>query len=275
MATANYQDGLNPNHDDEEPNHIILWLDTNIGNPKEYRHLKKAFGSNTDPRESVPTQLRRRDYENLLRESEAQPVLFEGIYFLLQVFNDKNQCLKAYKQHSIDKKVFLITSGRLGKEIVPEIFNYNPDASIDKITQEPCSSIYVFCQNVKEHLEWAINYINVEIFDFDSTLLQRLLRDIATYFINRAERLRSDPNRKKQTLQRLYWAKRLWHQYDKMDQNIPADSFQEVRESSKMKEINRLIQQIDPNPPQETYYYEYANRSNENDDENIAVESEN
>ncbi|CAF1122835.1 unnamed protein product [Rotaria sordida] len=60
------------NHDDEKPNHMIIWLDSSIGNPNEYLHLKKAFASNTDPRHETWTMLTDKDYDNLLIATEAQ-----------------------------------------------------------------------------------------------------------------------------------------------------------------------------------------------------------
>ncbi|CAF5100218.1 unnamed protein product, partial [Rotaria sp. Silwood1] len=60
------------NHDDEKPNHMIFWLDSSIGNRKEYLHLKKAFASNTDPRHETWTMPTDKDYDNLLVATEAQ-----------------------------------------------------------------------------------------------------------------------------------------------------------------------------------------------------------
>ncbi|CAF3850528.1 unnamed protein product [Rotaria sordida] len=63
------------NHDDEKPNHMIIWLDSSIGNPNEYLHLKKAFASNTDPRHENWTMLTDKDYDNLLIATEAQEAI--------------------------------------------------------------------------------------------------------------------------------------------------------------------------------------------------------
>ncbi|CAF0872579.1 unnamed protein product [Adineta steineri] len=75
-----------------------------------------------------------------------------------------------------------------------------------------------------------------------------MTRDIAEYFIERCKRLRQ-ANDIEGALQRLYWAKRLWRQYDKMDQNISTDEPRPVKESQKMKEINKLIEEIESELP--------------------------
>jgi len=275
MATS--ETGRIPNQDICEPNHIILWLDVTIGNPDEYKHLKRAFATNVDPRVKLPTPLTSRDIQNLLGANQPQTVFFEGVEILLQVFDEQDKCFEAFKQHS-DKRIYFITSGQLGQKIVPEIFKDNPDAFNDPITHEPCPSIYVFCHNIKLNMPWAMEFIEyIQMFNFDSELLERLVRDIATYFLSRARRMMTEPNLQVETLQRLHWAKRLWHQYDKMLQQIPSDSFRPVKESTKMKEINDLIQQVEPTPVSlETFHQQMLEKfdnQGDDDDDKVAEES--
>jgi hypothetical protein len=239
------------NYDDQKPNHMIFWLDSTIGNPEEYQQLKKAFGSNTDPRNENWTMFTDRDYLNILAERDAVTVTFEGVRFLLQAFSNEADCLAAFENNQ-DKRIFFITSGQMGKSIVPQIIEQYRHIFTDLITDEPYMSIYVFCHNIEFHIDWALEYRDyIHIFNFDSDLLERMTRDIAEYFIERGKRIRQD-NDLQGALQRLYWAKKLWHQYDKMAQDIPADTFQVVRESKEMKKINELIAEIEAILPKES-----------------------
>jgi len=98
------------------------------------------------------------------------------------------------------------------------------------------------------------------MFDFDSELLERLVREIALYYLNRAERMMTEPNRQVETLQRLNWAQRLWYNYDQMLQQIP------VRESTQMTEINDLIRQV------ESTLVSLENSNDKNDDDEKIIE---
>jgi hypothetical protein len=47
----------------------------------------------------------------------------------------------------------------------------------------------VFCSNIAIAKEWAINYMKyAEIFDFETTLLARLVRDLGNYFLVLAQK---------------------------------------------------------------------------------------
>jgi len=245
------------NRDVCEPDHIVLWFDVTMGNPDEYQLFKRAFATNVDPRVESPTSLTSRDIQNLLGANESQTVFFEGAEVLLQVFDEQDKCLEAFKRHS-DKRIYFITSGSSGRQIVPEIFEYNPDAFKDSITHQ---AIYVLCHNIKLNMPWAMEYIEyILMFDFDSELLERLVREIALYYLNRAERMMTEPNRQVETLQRLNWAQRLWYNYDQMLQQIP------VRESTQMTEINDLIRQV------ESTLVSLENSNDKNDDDEKIIE---
>jgi hypothetical protein len=211
-------------------------------------HLKTAFGSTTDPRCETWTRLTDRDYQNLIRKGDVVPVRFEGVKFLLQAFDNEDACLEAFKRNEEmleDKHIFFITSGSMGRSAVPKIIAQYPHIFTDRITNQPYASIYVFCHDINLQMDWGMNYLEyVQMFNFDSELLERMTRDIAEYFITRAGRLRED-NDLKGARQRLHWAKKLWHQYDKMQQQIPTDKPRPVRESQRMKEINGLIADVE------------------------------
>jgi hypothetical protein len=243
MAMAKQAKDTPANYDPQMPNRMILWLDAHIGNPKEYVHLKKAFGSNTDPTCQTWTMLKDKDYDKMIDAGDAISVTFEGVEFLLQAFNNENACLEAFEQNQ-DKHIFFITSGSMGKGIVPKVIERYQRIFTDPITNKPYPSVYVFCLHIEYHLEWAMEYIQyVQMFTTESELLERMTRDIAEYFIEQGSRLRQG-NDLKGALQRLDWAKKLWHQYDKMQQDIKTGDFRPVRVSQRMIEIDELIAEV-------------------------------
>jgi hypothetical protein len=99
---------------------MIFWLDRHIGNPHEYIHLKNSFGSNTDPLSLSWTMLTDNDYDTMISCGDTATVTFEGIKFLLQAFNNEDACLAAFEQNQ-DKRIFFITSGSMGREVVPKV----------------------------------------------------------------------------------------------------------------------------------------------------------
>jgi hypothetical protein len=255
MATGTLADYAPKDPDREKPNHMIFWLDVTIGNPKEYVHLKKAFGSNTDPSCENFTMLTDKDYDVMIATGDAVPVKFEGVEFLLQAFNNEDACLEAFRQNedacrealkqNEDKRIFFITSGTLGRSIVPKIIERYRPIFTDRITNKAYASVYVFCHNIEWQMDWGMEYLDyVQMFNFDSELLERMTRDIAEYFIERGKRLRQD-NDLEGALQRLNWAKRLWYQYDKMQQQIATYDSRPVRESEGSKKIDKLIEEVE------------------------------
>jgi len=233
-------------HDPEKPNHMIIWLDKTIGEPKEYVHLKKAFGSNTDPRCETWTMLTDKDYDDLIQAGDAIMVTFEGVVFLLQAFTNEEDCLKAFEQNQ-DKRIFFITSGSMGRHAVRKIIERYRHVFTDLITNIAYPSVYVFCHNIEWQMDWVGDYLDyIQTFSFDSELLERMTRDIAEYFIElgRGIQLR-EGNALKVALQRLNWAKKLWYQYDKMQQQIATGDTRPVRVSQRMIEIDELIAEVE------------------------------
>ncbi|UJR20217.1 hypothetical protein I4U23_023348 [Adineta vaga] len=242
---------LPTNYDSEKPNHMIFWLDLHIGDPTKYTHLKKAFGSNTDPRNETPTMLGDKDYDIMLAVGDAVSVVFEGVHFLLQAFTREEDCLAAFEANQ-DKRIFFITSGVLGKDVVPKIIERYRNVFTDRITDESYSSIYVFCHNIELQMNWALEYLKyVQIFDFDKDLLQRMTHDIADYFFERGRRILKD-NDPVNALKHLHWAKRLYYQFEKMDPEKLTDTFRQVQESKDTRMINAFIESIESTMPKDS-----------------------
>lgn len=72
-------------------------------------------------------------------------------------------------------KIFFITSGSLGKHIVPQIMRDWPTIHW----------FYIFCFDMTNQIDWTSKYNNcLMIFKDSKDLLIRLTRDISSYFIN-------------------------------------------------------------------------------------------
>jgi len=244
MATARQATDTSSNHDPEKPNHMIIWLDQHIGKPENCERLKRAFGSNTDPTHQTWTMLADKDYDKSIYGNTPIITNFNGVIFLLQPVDNENDCLRAFEENQ-DKHIFFITSGSMGKEAIPKIIERYRHVFTDPITDKPYVSIYIFCLRIDYHMEWIMDYLDyLQAFNNEQDLLERMTRDIAEYFIMRGERLRGG-NELQAAEQHLSWAKILWNQYDKMQQNIKTDDRQAVRETKGMKRIDALIQEVE------------------------------
>ena len=227
----------------EDPNHIIIWLDASIGEPGKYIHLKKAFGSNTDPTTEFPTMLGDRDYENLLREEHATPVTFEGVTFLLHCVDTIEKCTNSFKQH-LSKRIFFITSGNLGKTAVPLLIEKFPQKFCDPCTNQALSNVFVFCHDIQRQLDWAIPFLNhILTFNFDKDLLTRLLREISNYFYEISIRFRDNRELKK-ARRNIKWSKKLWDQYQKNLSNSTTDNPVPATVDNHTLEIETVITDI-------------------------------
>ncbi|CAF1205023.1 unnamed protein product [Didymodactylos carnosus] len=81
--------------------------------------------------------------------------------------------------------VFLITSGGLGREVVPKV---NELVHI--------SRIYIFCVNVDANKEWSKQYNKVqEVFNLEDDLYKQLADDLARVYVQQANSCVKDDNR--------------------------------------------------------------------------------
>src|SRR3990167_7191349 len=101
---------------EEIPNHMIVWLDLNIGKREDYQRLKNAFSSTADPNHPTPIRLIDKDDEEINRTVGFEQINFEGVKFLLAAFANVERCVE-FLQLNQDKRVFLITSGQMGRAV--------------------------------------------------------------------------------------------------------------------------------------------------------------
>jgi hypothetical protein len=215
----------------EEPNHMIIWLDLGIGDPDNYQHLKHAFSSTADPKNDTPVKLVDRDYDELLRTAGPRSVNFEGVWFLLAAFTNVEHCIECFERNK-DKRIFFITSGSIGQEAVPKILAKYKQTFTDQVTDKAYASIYVFCHSVEFQMAWALDYREyIQIFTFDKDLLVRMIRDIGDDFLTESKRLLDeDPPNTAAAYHRLSWAHELYQRYRDMEKVSMKKEFDEVNE---------------------------------------------
>lgn len=98
---------------------------------------------------------------DILEENRIAQQKIRSITGHLKLFENIQDCERYLSQASINDRILLIVSGRLGKEIVPRIHNYRQ-----------IFSIYVYCGDKTQHEEWAkhfqkvINYYKHNYFSY-------------------------------------------------------------------------------------------------------------
>ncbi|CAF1106026.1 unnamed protein product [Rotaria sp. Silwood1] len=243
------------NYDYPTPGHLIIWLDTHIGRPNECKKLKEAFASNMDPRNQTWTMLTDPDYDNLLRSNEARPVHFAGVPFLLLAFDDLTRCYESFEQNK-DKHIYFITSGTMGKDIIPRLIANYEQLFKDPITNNSYYSIYIFCGNTEYHLDWLYEVRGyVQVFNHEADLLARMTRDVADYFVEQGRHCLQN------ALLRYKWSKKLFTQYSKMGE-ICRQNMQDVEKM--MADIEKILQPHISNPHVDG---NNLNENNYNDDD--------
>ncbi|CAF4804379.1 unnamed protein product [Rotaria sp. Silwood1] len=222
---------------EENPTHMIIWLDVSIGDPSRYQHLKKAFSSKSDPKHETPVELVDADYDEILRVEGPLPIDFEGVYFLLAAFTNIESCINCFAQNQ-DKRIFFITSGSLGRDAVPIIIERFKETFTDPVTDEPYMSIYVFCHDISLQIHQALDYRDyIQIFNFDADLLSRMIRDIGDYFLTESKRLLDEsPPNNAAAYHRLSWTKELYYRYTKMEK---------VSMKKELGEVDQLLEDVE------------------------------
>ncbi|CAF1101627.1 unnamed protein product [Didymodactylos carnosus] len=151
--------------------HLTVWLDKYIGRPKEYDTLKDKFGNNIQPLITLTKEEKEFDeYPVTYENPETLKKLADHVYCLKSFFEIKD-CLEFIMSNK-DKKIFFISSGSMGAQIVPELVHLRQ-----------IHGIYIFCGNISLHTEWAMNYVdNISaMLEHQDDLLIRLTKDIAKY----------------------------------------------------------------------------------------------
>lgn len=159
----------------------ILWLDSHIGLPGECKKLKSLFQAELAPvATEFPIPIDPIDQMICCIREFGAPVSFAS------TIEDVLQLIETHLYEQ--KRIILITSASLGKDVIPQIQQRN--FSIH--------SYYIFCGNMKNNVEWALDYIEegieIQMFDFEIDLLLRLSRDLSKELIEQGKSLlNNDP----------------------------------------------------------------------------------
>ena len=109
----------------------------------------------------------KQDYQNMV-------IQLRNVASNLHIFNQRDECID-FLTDAYEEKVFLITDGVTGKEVIPLI---NDLATLD--------TIYILCQDKLEHEQWVKRYTKVQVYtDIKSVCntLQQVMKQTNRDFI--------------------------------------------------------------------------------------------
>jgi hypothetical protein len=136
----------------------FIWLDAYIGQEGECDGFKRMFRNALDPTVPLPPDA----IDSLIRalNENVAPFLFA---------DTPDKAIEFIEAHR-KKKIIFISSGSLGKDIIPHIVRTYPWVH----------SFYFFCAIIENYIEFSYDYLScLMIFDFELDLLVRLARDIS------------------------------------------------------------------------------------------------
>ncbi|CAF1164210.1 unnamed protein product [Rotaria magnacalcarata] len=209
--------------------HLIVWLDAYISHPQSNRQLKRYFNMITTI--DMPIGFSSQtdiDIDNLIRTpyfNLTDSKEFDGAQKVLWMFSNVDDCVKFIDSpSSSETTIFVISSGSLGRKLVPRIFN-----------NKRIYAIYIFTCNILTQIDWAIHYVDkVLMFVHELDLLIRLPKDIADYYVRKALKTIENP---RQSLHYLYWSKKLLNKANNVDRLNGI--------TVKVKQIEAFIERIE------------------------------
>ncbi|CAF1522358.1 unnamed protein product [Rotaria magnacalcarata] len=162
--------------------HITVWIDQYIGVQNTYANLKTKFNNNIQVLQSNNEAEAEIDDDTMIcANPDMLKELAEEVY-CLKYFSTVEDGLDYINNHP-EKKIFFISSGTIGKIIVPEI------ANLPQI-----QGIYIFCGNISHQVIWAGDYVDkiTAMFEHQDNLLERLTQDIAKYVESKGDQYKTD-----------------------------------------------------------------------------------
>ena len=154
----------------------IIWYDAHIGQKGQCHSMKTDFIVKLMESAALPPTQHDPEIDGRAMKTTIYP---NPITFV----HEEDQALELLETVSKLKKVYFITSGKLGKEIIPKILT-------EKIS---IYAYYIFCGQMSAYTEWGVecvaNKLNIKMFDFETDLLIRLARDMSREFIREGEKV--------------------------------------------------------------------------------------
>ncbi len=229
---------------------LIIWLDQGATLPDDYIQLKKVLLSITNPEDETLINIDDPDIRNLIRDgSTLKETTFLRDPILFKFFSEIEPCFQFLLENAGKIKIFFITSGSLGKTIVPKILPNHKEIFQDKNGKLYEDSIYIFCTDMAMHSIWAEEYLDdfgcLKMENNDKFVLARLPRDIAKYFISQGEELFQTNHIESLNNAKQYylWSKQLYLKADSV-QKMPSTSDDIKIIDQHIEEIEKKIQQL-------------------------------
>jgi len=152
--------------------HLTVWVDRYVGEKGSYVKMKEKFKNNIQPLNTWTTE--EEETNVIMPLAVIDPAVLENLKdkaYCLKVFSNENESLKFINENR-DKKIFFVTSGTMGKIMVPLI-----------VDLPQIHGIYIFCSNISYHTSWAMEYAEkiTSILEHQDDLLLRLTKDISKY----------------------------------------------------------------------------------------------
>lgn len=152
---------------------VIIWCDISFENEQSYEPMKDNFIETTTA--TLRPQL---DVISMEINDEDTTQIRSNNDTLITVRTIDEAITKI--DENINKKTFLISSGTIGRCLIPKVLN----------TYAHIRHCYVFAHDIELHFDWTDEFTQfVQMFDHPTDLLLRLTRDISSHFINGGEAL--------------------------------------------------------------------------------------
>jgi hypothetical protein len=220
-------------------NYYIVWLDQHIGHPDFCLQLKRAFITHINPQNEGTVSLSDKDIDHSIGLHSEIPAHIDDFPFILRAFIDEAPCLK-YIDEIQHNRILFIASSLLGQPAVDKLLRRYPHSFTNSNTNKPYDSIYIFCTDMLVASQWAYPYLEyVKIFDFESDLLTRMIRDLGEEFIEQGQQL-IEANQYESAFKRLSWARSLFIRYDNLSFTSEPEKIQQVTEANTTTEQNRV-----------------------------------
>lgn len=206
---------------------VVIWLDGTFERGR-YEAMKDEFNEQIAP--SPPPPPPPTDpINNLIIVETTQDLENNGVVVL--TVSTPAAAIELIKKHS-GAKIIFISSGSLGKDMVPQIVGQ----------YALIHSFYIFCFKMDKHCEWASDYAScLQMFDHPVDLLVRLMRDISQYFIEQGKMNLSlnDPAAALQYFKHSWDLETRANKRDKMESN-PKEPGQALVQSDYREHLNLL-----------------------------------
>ena len=219
----------------------IVWLDAHIGEPDFCLQLKRAFFTQVDPQSYQVVSPSDEDINHKIQFESEIPVTFDNFHFTLRAFVNEVACLKYIDRIQCDRIIF-IASSTLGRSAVEQLLKNYSHSFTNTKTNQPYSSIYIFCADIDAACDWIRPYCEyVKVFDFETDLLARMTKDIGTEFLEHGQEL-LEACQAEAAIERFTWSRSLFIRHYILRLSCLSSGAQQSIASQKLQEVDKLLE---------------------------------